>query len=173
MRRGGPALSRRLLVAGGCALLAAPKAFAHRAQSVLSTVEWNPKTSTIDVTHRMHAHDAELGLAASSGSASDVDLTQVRNQARLGLYVEDHFILSTPAGKVPLEVLGAEIEAEIILIYQEARLPAPPQALDVDNRILRDVFDSQTNLVNVRMAKRTRTLIFAGRDGVKPARDLV
>ena len=35
------------------------------------------------------------------------------------------------------------------------------------------VFDGQTNLVNVRMAQRTRTLLFAGNDGSKTAKDLL
>ena len=32
---------------------------------------------------------------------------------------------------------------------------------------------AQTNLVNVKLTQRTRTLIFAGTDGVKQAKDLL
>jgi hypothetical protein len=35
------------------------------------------------------------------------------------------------------------------------------------------VFDQQTNLVNVKLAQKTRTLIFADKDGPKLARDLL
>ena len=74
---------------------------------------------------------------------------------------------------VALEPLGAEIEGEALLLYQQCKLVAPPKALAIDNRILRDVFDGQTNLVNVRLAQRTRTLIFSGSDGVKKAEGLL
>ena len=108
-----------------------------------------------------------------SVGASAIDITQVRNQAQLMLYIEEHFSLTGPAGKIALQPLGAEFEGEAILLYQEAKLAAPPPELSIDNRILRDVFEEQTNLVNVRLAQRTRTLIFSGKDGVKQARDLL
>jgi hypothetical protein len=168
-------LTRRLAIAGGCVLVAAPSAFAHRSQSVLTVVTWNPNRSMIEVSHRMHAHDAEVGLAMSMGDANApaVDITVAANQAKLMLYVEKHFSLTNGKDGIRLEPLGAELEAEAILVYQEAKLAAPPPDLTVDNRILRDVFDQQTNLVNVRMAQRTRTLIFTGNDGAKQAKDLL
>jgi hypothetical protein len=168
-------LTRRLALAGGCALLAAPSAFAHRSQSVVTLVNWNPSTSMIEVSHRMHAHDAEVGLAWATGEANApaVDITVVANQAKLMLYIEKHFSLGGKSGPIKLEPLGAELQSEAIIVYQEAKLPAPPAELVVDNQILRDVFDGQTNLVNVRMAQRTRTLLFAGKDGAKPAKDLL
>jgi hypothetical protein len=172
MTAAGRTLTRRLAIAGACALAAAPPALAHRSQSVLTTVSWNTATSTLEVMHRLHAHDAEVGLAQSAGVEA-IDITQVRNQAQLMLYVEKHFSLAGPAGPIALEPLGAELESEAILLYQEAKLTAPPAELSIDNRILRDVFDGQTNLVNVRLAARTRTLIFADRDGVKLAKDLL
>ena len=168
-------LTRRLLVAGGFAAAVTPAAFAHRSQSVLTTVNWNATTSMIEVMHRLHAHDAEVGIAQSTGAtaAPDVDITQPRNQAQLVLYIEKHFSLKGPAGVIALEPVGAELESEAILVYREAKLAAPPAELTVDDQILRDVFDQQTNLVNVKLAQRTRTLIFAGRDGAKLAKDLL
>src|SRR5262245_61453311 len=86
-------LTRRLVVAGGLGLAVAPPAMAHRSQSVLTTVTWNASATTLEVTHRMHAHDAEVGLAQSMGVES-IDLTQSKNQAQLMLYVEKRFSLS-------------------------------------------------------------------------------
>jgi hypothetical protein len=164
-----------LLVAGGAALAFAPSAFAHRSQSVLTLVNWNPATSKLEVIHRLHAHDAEVGLARSfgSGAAPDVDMSQVTNQAKLMLYIEKHFSVRGPSGPIALEALGAELESEAVVLYQEAKLPAPPKELTIDNQILRDVFDQQANLVNVKLAQRTRTLLFSGKDGAKLAKDLL
>ncbi len=89
------------------------------------------------------------------------------------IYVEQHFGLSDSGKKIVLEALGAEIEGEALLLYQQCKLAAPPKGLTIDNRILRDVFDGQTNLVNVRLAQRTRTMIFSGQDGVKKAEGLL
>jgi hypothetical protein len=80
----------------------------------------------------------------------------------------------TDGGKtIALQPLGAEMEGEAILVYQECRLATPPKVLSIVNGILRDVFEGQTNLVNVRLAQRTRTLIFSGNDGAKRAEGLL
>ncbi len=166
-------LTRRLAIAGLCGLAAAPSAFAHRSQSVLTTINWNIATSTLEVMHRIHAHDAEVGLMQATGSAENIDITVTRNQAQLMLYVEKHFSLSAPGGAIELSPVGAEFQSEAIVLYREAKLQAPPPELAIDDRILRDVFDGQTNLVNVKLDRRIRTLIFSGKDGVKQAKDLL
>lgn len=166
----GIRLTRRMAVLAGCALAVAPPALAHRSQTVLTTVMWNAEKSILEVTHRFHSADAEawLGFAGSKST----DITVVNNQAQLMLYVEGHFALLDGVKKIALQPLGAEFEGEAILIYQECKLPAPPRDLSIENRILRDVFEGQANLVNVRLAQRTRTLIFAGQTGVQKAGDL-
>jgi hypothetical protein len=163
-----------LLTCGSCVatLALAPKALAHRAQTVLTTVMWNANSSMLEVTHRLHAHDAELALAATIGVAA-VDITQVKSQAQLMLYIEKRFSLKDGAKKIALQPLGAEFEGEAILLYQECKLAAPPKQLSIEDGILRDVFEGQTNLVNVRLAHKTRTLIFSGNDGVKHAEGLL
>jgi hypothetical protein len=172
MSGAGARLTRRVTLGAGFALAVAPQAFAHRSQSVLTTVTWNAVSSMLEVTHRLHSDDAELGLAQATGAAS-MDLTVVKNQAQLMLYVESHFALMDGTAKIALAPLGAEFEGQSILLYQEAKRPAPPKDLVIDNRILRDVFDGQTNLVNVRLAQRTRTLIFSGNDGTKKVEGLL
>lgn len=172
MKRAGGRITRRLALMAGSALVVTPPALAHRAQTVLSTVMWNAASSTLDVMHRLHAHDAELCLAAKTGAAQ-VDITVLQNQARLMLYIEEQFVLTDGGKAMALSPLGAEIEGEAILVYQDCKLAAPPGSLAIDNRILRDVFQGQTNLVNVRLAQRTRTLLFSGGDGVKKAEGLL
>ena len=155
----GRILTRRLAIAGSCALAVAPPALAHRSQSVLTTINWNATTSRLEVMHRIHAHDAEVGLMQATGSNENVDITVLRNQAQLMLYVEKHFSLMAPQGAITLQPLGAEFKSEAIVLYQEAKLAAPPVELTIENQILRDVFDQQTNLVNLKLDKRTRWVL--------------
>ena len=171
---GGITRRKALLTGGACVatVALAPEALAHRAQTVLTTVMWNASSSVLEVTHRIHAHDAELTLAATTGVQA-VDITQVKNQAQLLLYIEKQFTMTDGGKTIALQPLGAEMEGEAILVYQECRLATPPKVLSIVNGILRDVFEGQTNLVNVRLAQRTRTLIFSGNDGAKRAEGLL
>lgn len=174
---GRPAgMTRRMAVLAGCSagagVLLAPPALAHRSQTVFSTVMWNAAASVLEVMHRLHPHDAELALQQEL-KVGQVDIMLVRNQAQLMIYVEDRFVLMDGGRKIALEPVGAEFETDTLILYQQAALPAPPAKLAVDDRILRDVFEAQANLVNVRLADRTRTLLFSGNDGVKQADGLL
>jgi hypothetical protein len=173
----GPAgITRRIALLAGCSLSAglmfAPPALAHRSQTVLSTVMWNAASSVLEVTHRLHPHDAELALQQTT-RATQVDITVVKNQAALMLYIEERFVLTDGGRKLVLEPVGAEFEGDTLLLYQQSALKAPPAKLAIDDRILRDVFEAQANLVNVRLAQRTRTFLFSGNDGVKQADGLL
>lgn len=169
-------VTRRMAVLGGCSLgaglMLAPPALAHRSQTVLSTVMWNVASSLLEVTHRLHPHDAELALQQTTG-VTLVDITVAKNQALLMLYIEQRFVLTDGGRKMALEPVGAEFEGDTLLLYQQCALQAPPAKLAIDDRILRDVFDAQANLVNVRLAERTRTFLFSGNDGVKQAEGLL
>lgn len=169
-------MTRRMAIVAGCSLGAgvvlAPPALAHRSQTVLSTVMWNAVSSVLEVTHRMHPHDAELALQQTM-RVTQVDITVAKNQAVLMLYLEDRFVLTDGGRRMALEPVGAEFEGDTLLLYQQCSLKAPPAKLAIDDRILRDVFEAQANLVNVRLAQRTRTFLFSGNDGVKQADGLL
>lgn len=171
-RRDRPDHARRAFLACAVAAALAPPAFAHRAQSVLTTVIWNEDAGALEVIHRVHAHDAELALAQMAGdgaTAESMTMTEAANRARLIAYVEGEFTLADDQGGIRLVAAGAELAGEAVLVRREARRRRAPRELIVRDRILRDVFEGQTNLVNVRLAKRTRTLLFSGRDDAKRA----
>lgn len=165
-------IARRHLLAGtalaGAVTLVAPLAWAHRAKAALTLVRWNAGTSSLEVEHRLHAHDAELALNQKEGIATP-DLSQVRDRARLALYVEPRFALTDlDAQPVPLTLIGAELVADYVHVYQEAALPAVPAGFSVRNDILRDVFRTQLNQVNFDMRGGDpafiRTVTFTGED---------
>ena len=38
-------------------------AFAHREPGILTTIEWNNGIERTEIIHRVHTHDAEIGVA--------------------------------------------------------------------------------------------------------------
>ena len=133
----------------------------------ISTVKWNAAGDSIEIIHRLHSHDAELGLAAVLGD-SRFSLETVVGRAQLALYVEERFSLAAhedgqPGSRLPLELLGAELDGEFVLVYQEFAGELPV-ALDIRNDILRDVFPSQVNHVNVATGGTVRSVTFSNDD---------
>ena len=143
------------------------RAWAHRQKQALSTIEWNTRTKTLEVTHDLHAHDAEQVLA-KLGLITSPDLTGLRARARLALYVKENFRLSTLDGQaIDLTILGAETDATYAHVYMEVELEKPPTGLLITNTLLQDVFVDQTNQVNVSLTDTLRSVVFVAGDGQK------
>jgi len=142
-------------------------AWAHRQKQAMSTIEWNARTKTLEVTHDLHAHDAELVLA-KLGLITFPDLTNLRARARLALYVKEHFQLSTLDGQaIDLTILGAETDATYAHVYMEAELSEPPAGLLITNTMLQDVFVDQINQVNVTLSDTLHSVVFVAGDRQK------
>ena len=148
------------LLAGLCLSLAVS---AHRMPLGMTTVTYNPVTDSVEIVHRLHRHDAEQAMQQVIAEPA-VDLMEIAVQARLALYTEAHFQIARvvegkPGRALALELVGAELEGDYVLVYQE--LPGPlPSEIAVRNDILRDLFPSQVNRVNVSTDAGVKSLVF-------------
>lgn len=142
-------------------------ALADRQPGSLTTVKRSPSSGHIEIIHRLHNHDAELGVATVSGMRG-LTLDTLEGRARLALYVEERFLLATMTGDgvgapLALELVGAELDGQYVLVYQEFAGDLPHH-LAVRNDILRDAFPSQINHVNIAVGGQVRSLTFGGDD---------
>ncbi len=149
------------------AVLFAALAGAHRMPGSISTVKRSASGDTIEIIHRLHTHDAELGIAATLGKRN-ISLDTLVDRAQLALYVEERFAIAEIVGqkigsKLALELVGAETDGEFVLVYQEfvGKLPA---RLAIRDDILRDVFPEQINHVNVATGGEVRSVTFSDDD---------
>ena len=135
---------------------------AHRAPGSVSTIEYNRHTGMLEVIHRLHLHDAEVGVAAALDDPS-LSLSTLESRARVALYVEERFQIQSDGAQLGLALVGAEIAGDYLLVYQERRGELPRQ-ISVRDDILRDAFPAQINQVNISDGDRVRTLSFSGDD---------
>lgn len=144
------------------ALLFAVSTPAHRAPGSLTTVEWNEQTGRTEIVHRLHSHDAELGVGELLDQPG-LSVLSLEGRATIALYVEERFAILGEGRRLPLDLVGAELVADFLLVYQEwpDRLPT---AVKVRNDILRDAFPAQVNEVNLAHRGVVRTLKFSGDD---------
>lgn len=142
------------------ALLAAVPTAAHRAPGSLSTIEWNAATGRTEIIHRLHSHDAELGVGEVL-RLSQLSVQTIEGRAHIALYAEERFVIEDETGALALELVGAELAGDYLLVYQEraGRLPARIRLRD---DLLRDVFPEQVNQVNIDDGGSVRTLVFSG-----------
>ena len=147
---------------GLAALATATYAPAHRAPGSLTSIEWNAQSGKTEIVHRLHSHDAELGVGEITG-VGDLSVLTLEGRATIALYVEERFAIASGGKRLSLDLLGAELVADHLLIYQE-RPGQLPESIRVRDDILRDVFPAQINQVNIARNGVIRTLAFTGDD---------
>ena len=148
-------------------LALAASAHADRQPGSLSTIKTNPSSGDIEIIHRLHNHDAELGVMTIHADRT-LSLDQLRGRAQLALYIEERFFIAglidgEVGAPLEIELIGAELDGEFVLVYQELKGELPLQ-LAVRNDILRDVFPEQVNHVNISLGGEIRSLTFKDND---------
>lgn len=140
---------------------------AHRQPVGLTAVTFNAETGTTEIVHRFHRHDAELGLVQLLRKP-DVLLIDLESQARFALYVAENFAIAPAIGAEPLalELIGAELEGDEIIIYQEYAGKLP-DGIAIRDAVLQDVYADQVNHVNLHGSAGMKTLTFTVDDGWK------
>ncbi|NOX70141.1 MAG: hypothetical protein GXP15_13215 [Gammaproteobacteria bacterium] len=155
------AIGRRTIVAAA-ALGIACSAFAHRAPGSLTTIKWNATSGRTEIVHRLHSHDAELGVGDVLKRV-DLSAIDLAGRAYIALYVEERFRMADANGELELSLVGAILEGDHILVYQEyaGRLP---HTVRIRDDILRDAYPAQVNQVNIEDGDATHSLVFANDD---------
>ena len=130
----------------------------HKQHEALTTIEWNERTGFIEIIHRMHTHHLEPIVFNSK----DGGLYEINDAGRIrgAQYVADRFAMAADGWVLDLVTLGTEVDGDFTYVYQEIAMDSPPSELIIENRIMHDHFDDQTNQVNINMGGGVRTLLF-------------
>lgn len=163
-------VQRRGFIAG---LLAVPAfaspipAFAHREKLTTTELRWNNSRQSLDITHNFHIHHAESALA-KMGILPQGNLLDIRNQARLAVYVEDSFSLNSAQGdKLNVQTIGAESDGSVVYVFQQCLMDVPPSELRVSCSFLRPQITEQINEVHLNINNRISSMRLSGRQTQK------
>ncbi len=152
-----------------CSLLLLPlSSQAHREKTVLTTITCNPRSELLEIVHRTFAHDVEHTLGNHLQAQGGLD--NLEAQARISIELSNSFMLWDSKGKkIPLTLIGGELEAEYFFIYQEAPCSALSEITSVRHEMLRNYWPDMTNYLNIYFASDTgagtRSLIFSSDSG--------
>jgi hypothetical protein len=151
------------------AVLAPLAVAAHQLQVAMTTVTFKARTGSIEVIHRFYVHDAEHAMSAISGRRADI-MTEESVQQQFGQYVSENFQLRDQDNeRLPLSLVGLELEGDFLWVYQETPIPGNLAKLTVVNPVLLDLLPAQVNTVNVECGKELSTLKFSGDTRTAPA----
>jgi hypothetical protein len=142
---------------------------AHNFHAAITDISFNARTGSTEVVHTYMAHDVEALL--TNMYQRDFDLTQPDDQAVLRKYVEKQFWLQAgDKRRLPLRWIGMTIDAQNVMIYQEAEKTPLSQTAVVHDEVMTDFLPDQVNTVNLNDAGATRTFTFQAKSTEQPVR---
>ena len=147
-------LSSAGLIAGAFGL--ATPAFAHREAASSTDIIWSKTSQALHITHVMHTHDAQRALF-HAGRIEKPDLTPLKAQAILALYISETFSVSLPDQPLALNIIGAEIIGRNVYVYHEVALRMRPETLTVHTEMFQDLVDNFINHIDVDTKDGTRS----------------
>lgn len=128
----------------------------HDFHTSLTEINYNTSTKSAEISIRIFTDDLANALKTKIN-------TNPRTDALISKYIEAHFgFLNAQNQKIVLNYIGKEIENDAIWIYVESPLSYPINKYSLQNDILFEVFNDQTNLVNLKYLAQKKTLLFKG-----------
>lgn len=143
------------------ALSSVTGALAHQQKLSLTTIKFNQRTASVEVTQRYSLHDAEhAGAALFEWSSLPTDR---KAQQRFVNVLSNQFsILNEQRQPIELDFIGFETDSRFLWVYHEFPIQLATDCLYVKQRALHDLWPDQLNSVNIERDAGTKTLLFIG-----------
>ena len=144
-------------------------AHAHRFHTSITDVSYNARTKSTEVVHTYMAHDIEALL--TNLYQRQFDLSDPEDQEVLRKYIEQRFAIKGPDNQpLKLRWVGMTIDAQSVVVFQEAEQTQLSQAAVIRQGVLIDFLPDQVNTVNLNQAGTVRSLTFMRQALEQPAR---
>lgn len=125
---------------------------AHPIHIATVEISHNATEKSLEITCKIYWDDFETVLTKKNNSKR-VDLTNEKNQEEnnklVAAYISSHLSLSVDGKPVTLNFVGFEKEDLVIYSYLEVPNIASLKNVSVNDNMMHDMFDDQTNIVHV------------------------
>jgi hypothetical protein len=134
----------------------------HPIHISITEINHNPKTQSLEITHKIFIDDLETILEKKHGKrlflASEKEHPDALKQ--LKEYLETQFSLELNGKKLAIQFLGREYENEAVWVYAEVLNVPAPQTARISSRILLDLYADQTNLLHFKYKNKRQSASF-------------
>lgn len=138
--------------------LFASKVNAHRYFFAITDINNNQQTQTIEIIHRITAHDIENAIAQTKNIHFSPEHKQYEQYIQS--YIEQQFQLRYTNGQLQLKWVGLELDKGDILIFQEGHHADSIIGLTLKNKLLVEHYPAQINTVNYRQGDIEKSISF-------------
>lgn len=134
----------------------------HPIHATVTTIEYNAKTKAFELAVKIFADDLEEAVKRATGTQLLLGSPKEVKNSNALLEQFLHKNIRLEQGNTPLQqwkFIGKELEGEAVWCYVEIPANEITKRLMVQNTVLTDVYDDQTNLVNVQIGSTRRSTL--------------
>jgi hypothetical protein len=149
---------------------------AHSLHQSTAEAEYNPKTKKLEVSLTVFINDLELALVRQCEREMRLDKTPAAEfDTQIQAYLAKTFVVTVAAGKAAkIEWVGRELDADsaksgdpAVTLFFEVPLPQGLDKATLQNLVLCDLFQDQSNLLELRNGAKKKELRFRRADPAK------
>jgi hypothetical protein len=135
----------------------------HDFHTSITRMDYNAREKSFEVSLRVFTDDLESALSKENAGQKFVVVNNDKNDAFVERYVRKRFaLLNAQKQKKAFNYVGKEQEADATWIYIEIPCRETPSGFAVQNEVMLDLFDDQTNLLNLNYLSQRKSFIFKG-----------
>lgn len=136
----------------------------HDFHTSLTEIQYNSKEKSLEVSIRIFTDDLETALTKFNNNQKVfLNGTTDNTNPLIEKYIQQYFVILNPQKqKKPFTFIGKELEGDATWVYVEFQNcgDLQPNTYILQNTILLEIFDDQTNLVNFFYGKSKKTFLF-------------
>lgn len=142
----------------------------HDFHTSLTEINFNPKTGSLELSVRVFTDDLELTLTNfNKGKLVKIEDPEATVDPLIEQYIRKNLALISPDKEVKFgKFYGKEKEADATWIYLEIFDCKQLKNFTLYNTIMQEMFEDQTNLVNIIYSSQKKTIVFDSETKVSP-----
>jgi hypothetical protein len=133
----------------------------HDFHTSLTEMRYNAKSKSFEISFRIFTDDLQKALSATNQNRKFVVENNDKNDPFVEVYIRKHFIAINPKNqKFTFQYIGKEKEGEATWIYLEMPVNESLNGVKIQNDILLDMFEDQTNIINLFYQNQKKSYLF-------------
>lgn len=135
--------------------------FSHEFYISITQIDHNPKNESLEITVKLFTDDIEKALETTKKEKLNLGDEKEHEKANefLEEYVEHNLELFQNEEAIDLNFLGKEVDLDVTWCYFEATDIESISTLTVENNLLLDILDGQSNIVHVKYNDKESSLL--------------
>lgn len=132
----------------------------HPLHVSICEIEYDEKNKSLEIIQRIFIDDIEEEMRKKLNKP-ELDITEpevLSTNDLLNNYLKQKLSIEVNGKTQPYEFLGYEIEGDAFFCYLEIEKVRKLKSIKVENNILTDHYDDQTNIVHVKVAGKNRSM---------------